>query len=368
MIRISAILTRESLKCKVKLTNCITGRACNDERVNRTSSPARRPVTQEDVARAVGVSRTLVSFAFRGAPGVSAEMRQTILETAKELGYRHNAVAADLASKRASAIGVFLLDLRNGVYADIFQGVREAAGKAPNRQILSISHSAGGIDPGSLDSLIEARVGIIIAATLLDTDARVRELAASVPIVNVTRRVAGVDSVYSDDWAGARTATEHLITLGHTRIAHVTGPPYEGHEERRRSYAATMNDAGFSPEVVTVDEYTQQAAERAAAGLLKTEDRPTAVFAHNDEMALGVREAAYAVGLSVPQELSIVGYDNSRIAQLHGIDLTSVDMQARELGRAAGAAALRRLASPDAPTVDEISQPHLIVRNSTARR
>lgn len=337
--------------------------------MNHATSPGRsRPVTQEDVARAVGVSRTLVSFAFRGAPGVSAEMRQTILEAATQLGYRHNAVAADLASKRASAIGLFLLDLRNEVYTDIFQGVRDAVGEGRNRLILSVSHSTGGIDREPANSLIEARVGIIIAATFLDTDARVRELAASVPVVNVARRVAGVDSVYSDDWAGAAAATEHLISLGHARVAHLTATAYEGHEERRRSYAATMHNAGFAPEVVSADSYTQQAAVRAAAVLLKRQDRPTAVFAHNDEMALGVREAAYAAGLSVPEDLSIVGYDNSRISQLHGIDLTSVDLQARELGRGAGAAALNRLAFPDAPAVDESSTPRLIVRNSTARR
>lgn len=337
--------------------------------MNRTIPAGRpRPVTQQDVARAVGVSRTLVSFAFRGAPGVSAEMRQTILETAKQLGYRHNAVAADLARKHASAIGLYLLDLRNEVYADIFQGVREAVGEARHRLILSVSRSTGGVDPGYVDSLIEARVGIIIAATFLDTDARVRELAASVPVVSVTRRVVGVDSVYSDDWAGARAATEHLISLGHTRIAHITATPYEGQVERRHSYEATMDNAGLTPEVVTAEQYTQLAAERAGAVLLDRADRPTAVFAHNDEMALGIREAAHAAGLSVPQDLSIVGYDNSRISQLHGIDLTSVDLRARELGMAAGTAALKRLASPDAPTLDERYDPRLIVRNSTARR
>ena len=129
-----------------------------------------------------------------------------------------------------------------------------------------------------------------------------------------------------------------------------------------------MENAGLTPEIVTADQYTQQAAELAAAVLLNRKDRPTAVFAHNDEMALGVREAAYAAGLSVPQDLSIVGYDNSRISQLHGIDLTSVDLRAHELGRAAGTAALKRLASPEAPTLDERHDPRLIVRNSTARR
>lgn len=336
--------------------------------MNRAASPGRpRPVTQEDVARAVGVSRTLVSFAFRGEPGVSAQMRQTILEAARQLGYRHNTVAADLASKRSTSIGLFLLDLRNEVYTDIFQGVREAVGETRNRLILGVSHSTGEIDREPVNSLIEARVGIVIAATLLDTDAQVRQLAASVPIVNVARRVVGVDSVYSDDWAGARAATEHLISLGHVRIAHLTSTPYEGHEDRRRSYAASMNGAGLTPNVVTADGYTQQAAERAAAVLLNRDDRPTAVFAHNDEMALGIREAAYAAGLSLPRELSIIGYDNSRISRLHGIDLTSVDLRARELGRTAGAVALKRLAFPDSPPADESREPSLILRNSTAR-
>jgi DNA-binding LacI/PurR family transcriptional regulator len=146
----------------------------------------------------------------------------------------------------------------------------------------------------------------------------------------------------------------------------VTGPGAEGHLERRRAYAATMLGAGLSPRVVVADEYTQEAARRAATALLAGEERPTAVFAHNDELALGVREAAHALGLSVPGDLSLVGYDNSRIARLHGIDLTSVDLHALDLGRAAGAAALARLADPRAPAVDQCTTPRLVVRRSAA--
>lgn len=332
----------------------------------REESNRQRAVTQEDVAQAVGVSRTLVSFAFRGAPGVSSETRQAILEAAQRLGYRHNAAAADLASKRPSAVGLFLLDLRNEVFVDIFSGVRESLDGARSRLILSVSQSRGAVDEGAMDSLVEARVGIVIAATLFDTDERVKALAASMPLVNVARRIDGVDSVYSDDRAGARAATEHLLRLGHTRVAHVTGPGAEGHLERRRAYAATMLDAGLTPRVVVADEYTQEAAWRAATALLAGAERPTAVFAHNDELALGVREAAHALRLSVPRDLSLVGYDDSRIARLHGIDLTSVDLHALDLGRAAGAAALARLANPGAPPVDQSSNPRLVVRRSTA--
>ncbi|AMB39814.1 MULTISPECIES: LacI family DNA-binding transcriptional regulator [Paenarthrobacter] len=326
-----------------------------------------RPATQSDVAREVGVSRTLVSFAFRGAPGVSDETKQAIFAAAKRLGYRPNAVAADLARKHRSAVGLYLLDIRNEIYADILSGVRTALSQEPNRLILSVSRSVDGEDRGAVESLIEARVGIIIAATLLDPDEAVHEMAASVPLVSVTRPVAGVDSVYSDDSFGARAAVEHLLTLGHTRIAHLAGPAHDGHVVRRRSYEQAMRRAGLVPQTLCADDFTQESGHRAAARLLGQADRPTAIFCHNDQLALGTREAAYAMGLSIPRDLSLIGYDNSRTAGLHGIDLTSVDLHAARLGEAAGQVALERLRNPEAPAADRRFTPRLVVRSSTAR-
>ena len=325
-----------------------------------------RPATQADVAREVGVSRTLVSFAFRGASGVSDETKRAIFDAAKRLGYRHNAAAAALASKSRTAVGLYLLDLRNEVFSDVLNGVRLALPQPRNRLILSVARSIGGEDQGAVDSLIEARVGIIIAATLLETDERVRELAQTVPVVSVTRRVEGVDSVYPDDRAGARAAVEHLLGLGHTRIAHLAGPPFDGHTVRQETYEQVMRDAGLSPRTVVAGDFTQEAGERAAAELLGGPGRPTAVFTHNDQFALGVREAAYGMGLTVPGDLSLVGYDDSRTARLHGIDLTSVDMHAVELGKIAGDIALERLSNPGAPIADRCVTPRLVVRGSTA--
>lgn len=325
-----------------------------------------RPATQSDVAREVGVSRTLVSFAFRGAPGVSGETKEAIFEAARRLGYRPNAVAADLARKHRSAVGLYLMDIRNEVYADILSGVRMALPQDGNRLILSVSRSVDGVDGGALESLIEARVGIIIAATLLDPDERVLELAQIVPLVSVTRPVAGVDSVYSDDVAGARAATEHLLSLGHRRVAHLAGPIYDGHIARRQSYEKTMRDAGLKPQTLAADDFTQEAGQRAATLLLTQAERPTAIFTHNDQLALGAREAAYGLGLSIPGDLSLVGYDNSRTAKLHGIDLTSVDLHAIALGQAAGTIALERLNDPEAPVADKRLTPELVVRDSTA--
>ena len=326
-----------------------------------------RPVTQGDVAEEVGVSRALVSLAFRGAPGVSQESRRTILEAARRMGYRHNVVAADLATKTRSTIGLYLLDFRNEVYADVYRGVRDSLERKGNRVVLTVSDADEPTDQQAMSSLIEARVGVIIAATLMLPDVEVRAIAQSVPVVSVARRVAGVDSVYADDEVGATAATTYLLDLGHRRIAHVTVVEYEGHQLRRRAYEATMQKAGMIPQTVVAPGYSQDAAERTARGILSVTDRPTAVFAHNDEMALGVREAAHSLGLSIPRDLSLIGYDNSRVARLHGIDLTSVDQHARRLGQDAGAAALARMRLEHGPPLDARHKPDLVVRSSTAR-
>ena len=335
----------------------------------RKSIPGRmhRPVTQDDVAQKVGVSRALVSLAFRGAPGVSEESRRTILETARVLGYRHNVIAADLATKTRSTIGLYLLDFRNEVYADVFRGVRDALERSGNRVILAVSDADEPTDQHAVGSLIEARVGVIIAATLMLPDVEVRALAQSVPMVSVARKVPGVDCVYADDEAGAAAATSYLLDLGHRRIAHITGIEYEGHLLRRRAYEAAMSNAGMTPQTVVAHGYSQEAAERTARVILASADRPTAVFAHNDEMAFGVREAAHSLGLRIPEDLSLIGYDNSRVARLHGIDLTSVDQHARRLGQEAGAAALARMRRTDTPLLDARHKPDLVVRGSTAR-
>ena len=233
--------------------------------------------------------------------------------------------------------------------------------------VLAVSDADEPTDAQAMSSLVEARVGVIVAATLMLPDVEVRALAQSVPVISVARRIAGVDSVYADDEVGATAATNYLLDLGHRRIAHVTGVEYEGHLLRRRAYEAAMRAAGLAPQTVVAQGYSQDAAERAARGILSVADRPTAVFAHNDEMACGVREAAHSLGLCIPGDLSLVGYDNSRVARLHGIDLTSVDQYARRLGRDAGAAALARMRLEHGPPVDVRHKPDLVVRGSTAR-
>lgn len=327
----------------------------------------KRAVTQSDVARHLGVSRTLVSFAMRGAPGVSEDMRRQILGAADALGYRRNVQAADLARKRPTAVGLHLVDLHNDVYTDVFSGVQEVLRANDFRLVISVNATPYGPDPRALDPLFETQVGVIIAATLLDPDEPVRELNRLVPLVNVARSVSGVDSVHSDDVGGARLATEHLLELGHRNIAHLCGPAYEGHLERRAGYRETMLEHGLQPRMIEATGFGRADAAAVAMEVLASPpgQRPSAIFAHSDELALGVREAAAALGLSIPRHLSLVGYDNSRVAGLHGIELSTVDLHARELGRAAGQAAIERILYPDSPAIDRVLAPALVTRSST---
>lgn len=327
---------------------------------------SRRPVTMQDIATELGVSRALVSMAFRDVAGVNAQTRQTVLDTAVRMGYRFNRVASRLASRVTNTYGVFLLDLRLDVYADMFDGIRKVADADDKQLVLAVGSNDGTRDSEALDSLLQSRVDIIIATGLLLPDAPVRALNEQVPIVSIARQIDGVDSVHSDNIAGARAATRHLLELGHRRIAFLSNPQTDGYLGRRIGYVETMASAGLSPWVID-SHYSRAQAEVDVAPALALPDweRPTAVFAHNDQAALGVLDALAALGLRAPSDVSVVGYDNSMVSQAPGTQLTTVDIHGEQLGRQAAEVAARRLAEPETPPINLISPPSLVIRGTT---
>jgi DNA-binding LacI/PurR family transcriptional regulator len=318
-----------------------------------------------DVAREAGVSRALVSIAFRGVPGVSDETKSVIFEAADRLNYTPNKIAAQLASRGSQTYGVYLLNLRNELFADIYSGVCEVIGPQGNHLVLSIGFDEGGREREAIEALIEARVGVVIAAGLLSSDLQLARLAQQVPIVSAGRRVPGIDSVYSDDVLGARMAVEHLLQLGHRRIMHLASPPRDGYIHRRAGYLKVMSEWGLAPQIVETS-YSREAAADAVAPALLGDNLPTAIFANNDQTALGVLDALYERGLRCPEDVSLVGYDNTPVGSLPAISLTSVDIHGVELGRRVANAAKRRLKEPAREAADEKVPPTLIVRGSTA--
>lgn len=321
-------------------------------------------VTMADVAREAGVSLSLVSLAFRDAYGVSEQTKKRILATARRMNYQPNTVAARLARKVDDTLGMFLLDLHNEVFVDMFDGVREAATAAGRELVLSIGSTGGELDRRALDSLIRARVDVAVAAGLLLPDAVLAEYRGRLRLVSVARVVPGFDSVDSDNRLGAQLVTQHLLDLGHRRVLHLVNRPSDGYLQRRAGFEETVGAAGLQPWLVEVD-YSRAAAAEAVGPLLDSPDRPTAVLAHNDQMALGVLDAVHARGLRAPADVSVAGYDNTTLSRAPAIALTTVDLHAVDLGRRAAELAVWRSAHPDEPPVVKTSTPTLIVRAST---
>ncbi|SJM71785.1 transcriptional regulator, LacI family [Gulosibacter sp. 10] len=310
------------------------------------------------------MSRALVSIAYRGVKGISPETREHIFEVAKQLGYRPNGVAARLASRYTATIGVFLFDLYNEVFADIFEGVRSVTAEEGRPLVLSVGSRDGSREREGLEMLQNARADVIIAAGLMLPDAAVTKVGETTPVVSASRSIPGIDSAFASDEAGAELAVAHLHELGHRRIAHIASPPRQGYLGRKAGYERSMLVRGLAPLVREAD-YSQESAAVAAASLLDLAEPPTAIFANNDIAALGVIDVLSERGLRAGADLSIVGYDDTPVARLPTVSLTSVDLHAQRLGAVAAELALRRLSEPAAAIEQRSIDPELIPRGST---
>ncbi|MGW0610740.1 LacI family DNA-binding transcriptional regulator [Streptomyces sp. NPDC002788] len=328
-----------------------------------------RPPTIRDVAERAGVSKSLVSLVLRGSDQVRPEKRGAVLRAAQELGYRPNAAARSLSEQRTRTVGVLLNDLRNPWFVDLLDGLNSLLHANGLRMLLADArlNRRTGQDPA--DPLLDLRVdGLVVVGTLPDP-AALGAVAERVPVVLAGSREPappGVDVVAGDDEHGARLATEHLIGLGHRRIAHIAGYGAVG-ELRRRSFEAAMRQHGLADQgVVEPSDMTEEGGYRTTVRLLSHPERPTAVFAVNDIAAVGVLSAAEELGLRVPRDLSVVGYDNTSIARLRHVWLTTVDSTSHEVGRRAARCLLDRLAAAGGSGRVRLATPTLEIRGSTA--
>jgi DNA-binding LacI/PurR family transcriptional regulator len=320
--------------------------------------------TIRSVAAHAGVSKSLVSLVLQDSPRVSPERRAAVLAAMDELGYRPDPAARTLAQGRTRAVGLVLDDLRNPWFVDVLEGLRPVLHEAGLRPVLAESRT----EPETPRTFADLRVdGIVVIGTLPDLSV-VEEVADTVPTVLAATRVedGDYDVVSGDDEQGVRLAVEHLLALGHRRIAHVGGEGPVG-RLRRKAFEAAVALGGGTP-VVEPGELTEDAGHRAGLALLALTDPPTAVLAANDAAAVGVLAAAADRGVDVPGGLSVVGYDDTSIAALRAVSLTSVDNAAREVGRLAGLRLVARLEDPDALTDLQLVAPRLVVRSTTAPR
>ena len=336
------------------------------------SQDAVRRVTIADVARHAGVSTAAVSKVLRNAYGVSADMSQRVRSSMAELGYRPHAAARGLRG-RSFTIGLLLDNIRNPFYGDLLDGVTDALAKT-DFQVLVGSGGLGAQDQSRLaDAMIDrAMDGLILVAPSMSRS-RVIAVAKTIPTVVVGHHDTAdeYDSVVDDDLAGAALVVGHLVALGHRRIAHtsatVKGGQWTGRPEQVRSdgYRQAMHTHGLDG-LVTIagTSYSEEAGYQAGRELLDRPGRPTAIFAGADFAALGVLRAAYELGLRVPADLSVVGYDNTTLAASAPINLTSVDQAAHDMGAMAARLLCERMDGRGRSVLTSTA-PRLIVRATT---
>ena len=331
-------------------------------------STSSRP-TIIDVAARAGVSKSLVSLVMRGASNVSDAKRQLVLEAAAQLGYRPNAVARSLVRRRTNLFGIVLSDLHNPFFTEVIDGVQAEAEAHGYRPIISTADRRPSAERRALDTLLELRVdGMILASPMLEMDA-ILTASRELPVVMVARRshVARVDSVSNDDPTGAALVVEHLVSLGHTRIAHIDGGGGAGAAERRRGYERAMQRRGLVPLVVP-GTYTDEGGRQGLVTLLESGPLPSAIFVANDLAALGALSVLAERGIRVPEDVSLVGYDNTALAAVRHINLTTVDQPRPDMGRTAVRLLLERLSGErdSAHAQHILIPPTLVVRGTTA--
>jgi DNA-binding LacI/PurR family transcriptional regulator len=321
--------------------------------------------TLEDVARRAGVSRALVSIVMREAPGASDATRVRVRAAAQEIGYRPDPRARRLRQLRTGLIGV-MFGVGQEFHAELVDGVYAAAQEAGYDVVLS------GVTPHhderrALHALVDDRCeGIVLLGPAMSA----RELAElDTPVVSVARRIRGVDAVRSDDVAGAALAVDHLVALGHRSIVHLDGGRAPGAADRRRAYGKRMRAMGLEP-MLRTGGLTERDGAAAANELLECgASLPSAIFAFNDRCALGVLDVLVRARVDVPAQVSVVGFDDSPLARLAHVDLTTVRQEAHVLARTALARLIERLdgseTAPDA--ADVVVPPTLVVRGSTAQ-
>ena len=321
----------------------------------------RRP-TLMDVARAAGVSRALVSIVMRGAPGAAEPTRQKVFQAARELGYRPDSRARLLRSSRTKLIGLSFSSSQP-FHAEIV----DAAYAQANSRGYEIALSAvanGRSETRAVESLLDfGSEALVMISPTLSAD-ELDRYSSQVPVVSLLRNDVGerVDSVSSDDQAGIGLGVEHLAGLGHRNIIHVDGGSAVSAEQRRKAFCTEMRRRELEPAVVPGGPGEEDGL-RAARSLL--DNPPTAVIAFNDRSALGLIEGFRANGLLVPFHVSVLGYDDSQLARLSFVQLSSVSQDAPLLAAAAIDRAVDRIEGT-LSAGHVVRTPHLVIRKTTA--
>lgn len=336
-----------------------------------TSSP-----TLKEVAKRAGVHVTTASRALNPATSslVNPATIRKVRAAARALRYQPNAIARGLKTARSMSVGVLLPDLTNPLFPPIVRGIEDVLAAAGYTTLIANTDNDATRQVTLFDTLRARQVDGIIAATALRDDRPFLEAhRQGVRIVLVNRSVEGseIPAVIGDDHQGVALAVQHLVGLGHKRIAHVAGPPNTSTGRARlRAYREALEDAGLAadPALIGVaDAFTEVQGAKALRALLDNVEAPTAVVAANDLIALGCLDVFGERGIACPRDVSLVGFNDMPFVDRLTPPLTTVRVPHYQIGAEAARMLLERLGDPDLPAKSITLPVDLVVRGSTAR-
>jgi LacI family transcriptional regulator len=330
-----------------------------------------RRVTISDVARRARVSKTTVSHVVSGKRPVADATRQRVERAIAQLGYRPDTVARSLRTKRSHMVALVIPDITNPFYPILARGLEDGMDGSGYRAFICNTDGRHQRELEFLAEVSDRRVdGIIIDSFTVTLDQLETVTGGRVPVVWIGGTGAlhpGVDVVRPDDAAGAFEATRHLVERGHRLIAMIDGPAGTG-PSRRAGYRKALRDAGIPArrDLTIRSDWSRDGGAKALRGLLESEPVPTSVFCANDLMAMGVLDAASELGIRVPDDLAIVGFDDIEPASMTQPPLSTVVNPAFETGRVAGTLLLQRISATGRTPARVVTLPSaLVVRGSS---
>lgn len=359
--------------------------AVKDIHVTRTTPPYTRPilnksaphesqtrrVTHKDVAERAGVSVATVSYVLNGGPRpVSPETRARVQAVIDELEYYPNELARGLRLKQSSTVGLLIPNIMNAFYAEVAQAFEAYCHGEGFLVMLCNSEGDAEREAKYVQALRAKQVDGLVVIPYSEPAALLRPiLQAKIPVVLLEHDMPGVPCIAIEEFRGGQIGTEHLLGLGHRRIALLRQTPTSAlSSERVNGYQAALSQAGiaYDSSLVVECNATQAEGYRVMGELLALPEPPTAIFAHNDVLALGACHAIRQAGLRVPEDVSVVGYDDITSAAYLNPPLTTVHFPKAEMGRRAGELILGLLRGEGASVATRTLPVELIVRESTA--
>lgn len=330
-----------------------------------------RNITLSDVARELGVSKATVSLAINSNPLVAKKTREKILKKVEELGYVYNRGAAGLSTGQSRIIGLAVHDITNPYFSEVCAAIESILSQNGRMAFLCNTNESLERQRRFFTTLVEHSADGMILCPAAGTDMESLRplLSRSIPTVLLTRDVEGaeLDFVGNDETLSLKMVTEHLIRLGHRRIAMLGGGQQTSTSHKRRAgyfLAMQENDISVDPALVIDCDTNPQAAEEAVSRILARSDRPSAIACYTDQLALGAISGLYRLGLKPGKDIAVVGCDDIPEASRAYVQLTTARIQKWVIGQTAAKLLIKRVSDPDLPLQRVILTPELIIRNS----